>query len=275
MVWIPSWTFRWASFSFQWWWMQSFWRWIPSAPSISSWERFWWVPPLSSPVSIPIQSSHIPTPQVETTSMNAWIDYQGNGFTSPGNLRIQASQLISEKFPNHSPEEQQNMIEASVAFHIQEIESNLDHKRGFAKLALPLPEWTNWQDIKIYLVGYDGKNPQNSKLEIHLNWNRIKILTIADMWLMDFVTNSISRSWEILILICSGKKFNWETEIAPGYLRKAKERLSQDLIDFFGIGWHPFILGSKKFNAQFNSWIKNNQIPLIQEASINSIFQKI
>jgi hypothetical protein len=204
--------------------------------------------------------------------MECWIDYQGNGFTSPGNLRIQASQLISEKFPNHSPEEQQNMIEASIAFHIQEIESNLDHKRGFAKLALPLPEWTNWQDIKIYLVGYDGKNPQNSKLEIHLNWNRIKILTIADMWLMDFVTNSISRSWEILLLICSGKKFNWETDTAPGYLRKAKERLSQDLIDFFGIGWHPFILGSKKFNAQFNFGITTQAKNEIQEIEIIDIF---
>lgn len=273
MVWIPSWTFQRASFSFQWWWMQSFWRWIPSAPSISSWERFWWVPPISSPVSIPIQPSHIPTTQVETTSMNAWIDYQGNGFTSPGNLRIQASQLISEKFPNHSPEEQQNMIEASVAFHIQEIESNLDHKRGFAKLALPLPEWTNWQDIKIYLVEYDEKNPQNSKIEIFLSWKQIKFLTIADIGLMDFVTKTISRSWEILLLICARKKFSWENnEQASSKFRKAKERFVEEMGEFFQIEWEPLVLGSKKYNPQFDFWAKETARIKFQDKSFNNLF---
>ncbi len=193
--------------------------------------------------------------------------------TTIGNLRAEASQFVAEKYPNHSPEEQQNLIDASIGFHTQEIENNLDHKRGFAKLALPLPEWTHWWDIKFYLVKYDEQNPQNSKIEIFLSWKQIKFLTIADIGLMDFVTKTISRSWEILLLICAGKKFSWENnEQASSKFRKAKERFVEEMGEFLQIEWEPLILGNKKYNPQFDFWSKETERIKFQDKSFINLF---
>lgn len=265
--------FRQAFLNSSWWWNSFSWWGVSRSPSISSWERFLWHSPMPIHVAVPNPAPNISLPSVETTSLRVWEDYQGNGITTIGHLRTEASQFIAEKYPNHSPEEQQNLIDASIAFHTQEIENNLDHKRGFAKLALPLPEWTNWWDIKFYLVEYDEKNPQNSKIEIFLNWKQIKFLTIADIGLMDFVTKNISRSWEILLLICAGKKFSWENnEQASSKFRKAKERFIEEMGEFLQIEWEPLILGSKKYNPQFDFWAKETERIKFQDKTFTNLF---
>lgn len=265
--------FRQAFLNTSWGWQSSFGGGFSRTPSIPSSERFVWHSPMPIHTPVPSQIPTISTPKVETTSLTAWEDYQGNGMTTIGNLRAEASQFVAEKYPNHSPEEQQNLIDASIGFHTQEIENNLDHKRGFAKLALPLPEWTHWWDIKFYLVEYDEQNPQNSKIEIFLSWKQIKFLTIADIGLMDFVTKTISRSWEILLLICAGKKFSWENnEQASSKFRKAKERFVEEMGEFLQIEWEPLILGNKKYNPQFDFWSKETERIKFQDKSFINLF---
>ena len=265
--------FRQAFFNTSWGWQSSFGGWFSRTPSIPSWERFVWHSPVPTHTSIPSQIPTISLPKVETTSLRVWEDYQGNGMTTISNLRAQASQFVTEKYPNHSSEEKEKLIEASMAFHTQEIENHLDHKRGFAKLALPLPEWTNWENIKFYLVEYDEKNPENSRIEIFLSWKQIKFLTISDMWLVDFVTKTISRSWEILLLICVGRKFSWEdNEQASSKFRKAKERFVEEMCEFLQIEWEPLMLANKKYNPQFDFWAKETARIKFQDKSFNNLF---
>ncbi len=271
MVWIPSWTFQRASFSFQWWWMQSFWRWIPSAPSISSWERFWWVPSISSPVSIPIQPSHAPAPQIETTSMRVWVDYQGNGF---GN-RAETTDRMANKFrkiPNITPELVSTLSNMSTDLYFEEIELAKKNPNNFAFLDMPLPEWVEWKDLNIQVTWNGWNNAKNWTADLYLYWKRIKLTNFHELELEDTVRWGVSKSWRILLFLALKWTFEWETELIPWNIKKAKERFSDDLKKIFWLSSDPIKNIGNRYLPLLTIGINHNLLDTTKEETLEEIF---
>ena len=161
--------FRQAFLNSSWWW-NSFSGWgISRSPSIPSWERFVWHSPMPINVSVPNPAPNISLPAVETTSLRAWGDYQRNGFVN----RAETTERMADSFhqiPNITSEQVTVLSKVSTDLYLEELEKARKNPNGFSFLDVPLPEWTEWKDLKIQITWNGWLDAKNWTADLYYHW---------------------------------------------------------------------------------------------------------
>lgn len=160
-------------------------------------------------------------------------------------------QVMSSRLRDASPEwisEEviSSLTDAAVHGHEDVIDSYSKNSQRFIYLSNPLPEWTQWEDLKILIRSYSESNPGKSRVSIFLKNKEIRNTNFREMHLEDSVLQKVSVSWRILLFLALGAQFFWDDGVMPEKYRKEKSRLSRDLKNLFWLSADPYIRKGKK-----------------------------
>ena len=267
-LWIMTSIFRQAFLNISWGWQSSFGGWFSRTPSIPSWERFTWHSLMPAHVPMSPRIPTISTPKVETTSLRVWVDYQGNGYGNRAETIARMKEKL-DKNPNIKPEDLPEFIANA---HFEEVEEQRKNPNGFSFLDVPLPEWTEWKDLRIQITWNGWDKARNWTVDFYLRDKKIKLTNFHEMELEDTVRWGISKSWRVLIFLALKWRFKWETELTPSNLRKAKERFSDDLKKIFGLSSDPIMKIDNAYFPQLTIGINHNLIDVTRKETLEEIF---
>ena len=181
-----------------------------------------------------------------------WKDYETKGFWNREDVTRRMADRIKIMHPEFSPEKVNSEAVFSTEMHFQEIKSERKNKKSFAFLDVPLPDNTQWGDIKIIFLWYN-KDFKQSKVHIYVKGVIRKKTNLHEMGLENTVEDKPSVSWKILFLMSIWSRFVWEGEgRIPLKYTKEKERLADDLKKFFWLNSDPFIEENREYKLEIN-----------------------
>jgi hypothetical protein len=103
------------------------------------------------------------------------------------------AERIQKMHPEYPPERVKTESEEIAGMHFQEVKEARRNKKSFAFLDVPLPEDTQWSNIKLIFLGYN-KDPKQSKIEIYVKGKLKKKTNLHEMCLENTVEGGVSDS---------------------------------------------------------------------------------
>lgn len=230
-------------------------------------QNFWW----SNRSFLP--SLNI-TPYIQHFSVQPGGSYETKKFLNQNQIQNEFLWVIQEIHPELSPQ----ILESFANLHAQKIiqmtKDDIKWKNGFAHYGKEIPEWTTWEDIKIYLTSYQDNSPGNTFVDIFVKWESFAMhVSMHDLDMEDTVNKDFSVSWKLLIYLCSWKEFSWEETKIPDIYKKTKQRFSEELKNIFCIPWDPLILKDNTYIPQFKVWANYAASVIISDYRCVDIFQ--
>lgn len=227
-------------------------------------------------------------PPHELLKNSSWLETKSFWNTEEDEKNIRMNLKIH--FPDLKWEEFEKHVEFVLSRIYGNLESKLKNPNTFVHLDKPLPKWTKWSDIIIYItwLHFDWENSwilKDCEVDIYLkdsSWKEwlIKKTNFHEMLLENTVKNRVSLSGLLLLLVATGKEFSWSTETIPRNYRVAKTRLSKDLKNFFWLNSDPIFrdkwsnMYDFKLKITANSVTKNSCSWLLIDSVLKELYEK-